>query len=554
MRTLIWDKYLLLVIIVLIGGFLRFYKLSEYPVQLNHDEMSQLYEAISIAETGKDVYGNRLPVVFPLFGVYAPGSYIYLTALSYKIFGEKEIIIRIPAAVMGTLTILSVYLFVNILFGSWKIASLSAFLIAIMPSEIFYSRKSFEYMVGHFFVFLGLSFLLVHIKKKGGKLWTLMGGVSLASAMYTYAAHAITVPLLILVYIIIFKNNFTQKKKYLLPIFVFILFVLPLLYLTFTNPDLRFRASTIFISKDPNLGSLIQNTKVDNWLLSNIGHIKTLIDYSFNRYLAQFDPLYLFGNGLDLTNQGYIGVGPLYYFQIPLLILGIIFLIYLPRFSKEKIFLLSLVILSFIPGSLTFESHSPHRSVMAFTLLGIISAFGLYWIIKLIYGSFKTKTIMLYLLFGSIGILIIANFIYFVHMYTVNYPYEKSQNMHYPFKEVALFAWSEYPNFDAIVFDPQFGDVAPEIGVGAHYYFAYFGKVPPATFQEEYHIGTKPREILFDKFSIREIYWPADRYLKNTLVIASPWSVPENDVEDKNRIIKRFNFYNGKLAFYAIKL
>ncbi|MCL4417767.1 MAG: hypothetical protein M1365_13945, partial [Actinobacteria bacterium] len=109
-------------------------------------------------------------------------------------------------------------------------------------------------------------------------------------------------------------------------------------------------------------------------------------------------------------------------------------------------------------------------------------------------------------------------------------------------------------NFETIIFDPQFGDTAPEIGVGAHYYFAYYGHVNPAKFQKEYHVGTKPREVLFDKFSIRQVYWPEDRNLKNTLVIVSPWSVPESDIKDGSKIIKRFYFYNGKLAFYAIKL
>lgn len=139
-------------------------------------------------------------------------------------------------------------------------------------------------------------------------------------------------------------------------------------------------------------------------------------------------------------------------------------------------------------------------------------------------------------------------------MYFVNFPFEKSQYIQYPFKQVAMHAWSQYQNFDNIIFDPQFGDIEPQIGVGVHYYFAYYGRVPPAKFQKEYRVGNKPREIIFDKFSIREVYWPTDRNLKNTLVIASPWSVPENDIEDKSKIIKKFYFYNGKLAFYAIKL
>lgn len=552
MHKIIFNKYLLFVIIVSIGGFLRFYKLSDYPVQLNIDEMSQLYEAISIAQTGKDIYGNRLPVVFPLFGVYAPGIYIYLTSLVYQILGDREIIIRIPAAVMGTFSIFSVYLFVNILFRNWKIATIAAFLIAIQPSEIFYSRKSFESMVGHFFVFLGFSFLLLYVRRKFQKLWAISGAFSLSFAMYTYAAHLTTIPILLLSYLVIFRKNLFEKRRFVLPVFAFILFSLPLLFFILTDANLRFRSNTIFISKDPALGSLIANIKGDDPLLNSFSSVKTTIDYTFNRYLNQFDPLYLFGNGLDLTNQGFMGMGPLYYFQFILVIAGFIFLIYLPNFSKEKKFFLSLIILSILPGSLTFEAHSPHRSVLAFALTGIVSGLGLYWIARTVksYGRNTAK----YALSILMLFIIAGNFIYFVHLYTINYPSEKSQNMHYPFKDVALFVWSNYGNFEQIVFDPQFGDVAPEIGAGAQYFFAYYGSVPPDKFQKGYHPGTKSREAIFDKLSIRAVYWPYDKEMKNTLIIASPWTVPENDIKDKGRIIKRFNFYNGQLAFYAIKL
>ena len=52
----------LLVLIFLLAAFLRFFRLSDYPVHLGHDEVSQLYDAISISETGKDIYRNNLPL------------------------------------------------------------------------------------------------------------------------------------------------------------------------------------------------------------------------------------------------------------------------------------------------------------------------------------------------------------------------------------------------------------------------------------------------------------------------------------------------------------
>ncbi|MDP3758840.1 MAG: hypothetical protein Q8Q86_03905 [Candidatus Daviesbacteria bacterium] len=205
-----------------------------------------------------------------------------------------------------------------------------------------------------------------------------------------------------------------------------------------------------------------------------------------------------------------------------------------------------------IPSAVTFEDFSPHRSILSFTMMSIISAFGLYWMVRIIFRfrNLSLKILILTIIFAGLTL----NLIYFIRMYTVSYPYERSEKLQYPFKEVSQYIWSEYNNFNQIIFDPKFGDTTPIIGVGAIYYLAYYGNYPPDKLQKQLHSGTKPREVIFDKFSIREVFWPADKDLKNTLIIASPWSIPEQDIADKEKIIRRFYFYNGALAFYAIRL
>ncbi len=316
-----------------------------------------------------------------------------------------------------------------------------------------------------------------------------------------------------------------------------------------SNPNVRFRSQTVFITQDVELGKQLEFAKSDHPWLNILTEKNSFITYSFDRYLRQFDPIYLFVNGLDLTNQNLMGIGPLLLVQFPFLVFGIIFLVKNVNLAKERKFILGWILLGMFPSGLTFEAHSPHRVVMVFTMINIICASGVYYFFKLILPFRK----YFYLSLGCFILVLIINLAYFLHMYFINFPFEKSQFIQYPFKQVAEFAWSQYPNYDSIVFDPQFGSIAPQIGVGGYYYFAYYGNVTPAKFQKEYKIGSKPREILFDKFSIRQVYWPEDRNLKNTLVIVSPWSVPKQDSAGF-QVIKRFNFYDGSLAFYAIKL
>lgn len=553
MRSIILSKKIL-IIIILIGAFLRLYKLTEYPIQLNHDEISQLYDAISIAQTGKDIYGNFLPFIFPSVGDFKPPFYTYITTFFYFIFGWSELTIRLPGAIFGILIIPAVYFFVlkflnhEQISDSESIALMAAFLTSIAPFEIYFSRKSFENGAGIFLMLIGFFCLFKYFANKKFK-WLYFSSIILAGGLYTYFSHAIIIPVLIMIFIFIYRDNFLSKfNRYLPPILLFITLISPLIFLIFTNPGVRYRSQTVFIFQDVALGKQLELVKSDNTLADSILQGNITLGYIFDRYLKQFDPVYLFANGLDLTNQGLLGLGPLFLVQLPFLMLGIIFLLKNGNLHKGKKFIAAWVLLGMLPSALTFESHSPHRVTMVFTMLNIISAFGLYYFLK----SIRSLNYHFYLL-GMLILTFVLNFIYFLHIYFVNFPFEKSHYLQYPFKQVAEFAWSQYDNFEKIVFDPQFGDIAPFIGTGGHYYLAYYGHYPPQQFQEKFHSGVMPREVIFDKFSIREVYWPADKDKKNTLFIVSIWSVPLDNI-NISLIIKKFYFYNGSLAFYAIKL
>lgn len=523
--------YLILLVIMLLGIFWRFLKLADFPVQLNHDEVTQLYDAISVAQTSKDVYGNFLPFIFHSVGDFKPPFYTYITGVFYMVFGGGELTIRLPGVLFGILLIPAVFLFTLRLFKNNKIALMAAFFTAVAPFEIFFSRKSFENGAGIFLMILGFSSLLYYFEKKVKVRYLYIASLFFGLAIYTYFSHAIIIPILLSVFIFIFRQDFHSRKNIILPVLIFLLFFIPLLILTFTNEDSRNRTQAVFVTQDLNLVKEI-----------NLGNrIKATLDFSWNRYLDQFNPMYIFGNGLDFTNQGPLGVGPLLLIQLPLVILGIIYLVRLGDFNREKKFILAWILIGMLPSGLTFEPHSPHRSIMVFTMLNVISALGLYLLFK-----HRKLIVVLFILF-------IINYLYFLHMYFVNFPFEKSENIHYPFKQVALFAWSQHGSVDQIIFDPLFGETAPVIGTAAHYYMAYYGNFPPSKFQKEYRTGEKEREVLFDKFSIRKVEWRDDQYLKNVLIIGSRWSLPIESI-NKSKVVKTFNYYNGQPAFYAVKL
>ncbi len=77
--------------ILLVASSLRFYKLTEIPPSLEWDEAATAYDANSILRTGRDQYGNFLPLSFRSIDDYKPPLYTYLTSISIVFFGWNDL-------------------------------------------------------------------------------------------------------------------------------------------------------------------------------------------------------------------------------------------------------------------------------------------------------------------------------------------------------------------------------------------------------------------------------------------------------------------------------
>src|ERR1035437_524898 len=95
---------LILFFILLIAFTLRFYRLSEIPMGLDNDETAIGYNAYSIEQTGRDEYGTFMPLYFRSFDDYKLPVYIYMTAISEKVFGVNEFAVRFSSMFFGVIT------------------------------------------------------------------------------------------------------------------------------------------------------------------------------------------------------------------------------------------------------------------------------------------------------------------------------------------------------------------------------------------------------------------------------------------------------------------
>jgi len=121
---------LVLVAIMCVALFIRFYKLGENPVGLFRDEASTGYDAYSMMKTGRDQYGTFLPLFSRSFGDYNESLYRFLVIPSVLCFGLTEFAVRFPAALIGLLKVLIFYFLERIWLGG-RIALIPAFLLTV---------------------------------------------------------------------------------------------------------------------------------------------------------------------------------------------------------------------------------------------------------------------------------------------------------------------------------------------------------------------------------------------------------------------------------------
>ena len=548
-----WIIYVLFFAVIILAAFIRFYKLADYPVILSHDEVSQLYDAMSILKTGKDIYGQKLPFIFTSINDFKPPFYTYATIPFLYIFGTGEIVIRIVGALFGTFLIAAVYFFTLKLFSNKYFSLLSAFFTAITPFEIHFSRKGFEGVIGLTLLLIGFGILISFLSSKKNQSKFIIGSVIVALSMYTYFSYAIVVPILYIFFLVLlFKNKVSISK---LGIISFIVVILPLLIFIIKDKNSSSRTEAVVITQDSRLINIINiNLKKDDKFYSFKKYI-LIARYSLIRYMDQLNPTFLFINGLDLSNQDPFDIGPFYIYQFPLLLIGFVYLFKKYKVKKKILyFILVWILIGLLPSGLSFETHSPHRILMVLTMFNIIAAFGAYILLRKFIDVCQQKNTRF--LFGILTIFIIVwSFAYFVFVYSIDYPIDKSEFIQFPYKEVALTAKEYYNDYDQIIFDPKFGKDMPWVGGAVQYYLAYYGDFPVENMQKEYIVteGDKSK-VTFGKYIIRSVYWPEDKRLNRTLLIASHWVISKETFGDA-KLLKEIRSYQGNtIAFYVLSL
>jgi len=549
-----FKKYLPIILILLVAFILRFWRLGDYPA-LNADEAAIGYNAYSLIETGKDEHGNSWPIHFQSFNDYKPGLYVYLVLPFIKFFGLNEWSVRIPGAFFGVLTVWLVYLLIKELFANQKdqlinsnyhlLATVSAFMLAISPWHIHFSRGGWEVGVATFFMVLGLYLFLKGIKNNLPLL--MLSAVSFALSLYTYHAARVVVPLLGLGLTFNYRNLIGKNfKSIALAALVGLVAILPLIK-DLTKSDVASRAAGVGLFADTGPLSRINEQRGEHVDLTSplaiILHNKVAnYGLAFLENLSEhFQGEFLFLSGEAIQRNKVPEVGQMYVFAFPLLLIGF-WLIF--KNPKGWGIILWWIVIAPTAAALTFQSPHALRSQNMVIPLEIVSAFGLTFLLGKI-SQLRTKKLK-YLLFTIFSILILWNFSKYIDSYWRHMSRALVYSSQYGVKELAKYIENNNEGYENILITDRYDQ--------PYILMLFYLKYSPSDFQND-HVLT-PRDNFgfstvrtFGKFKFKEINWDIDQPLFPNSLIAGT----DEEIPDEANIIEEIYGTNGYKYFEVVE-
>lgn len=534
--------------VFILSFFVRFYKLSDFPVGFHIDEAIIGYTGYSLILTGKDT-NNTNSLYTEVFGDFIPIGYHYLAIIPIKLFGLTEFSTRFPGAFLGALTAALVYLVSYSIFQNKKISIVSSLFFALSPWHIVLSRASSEAVASLFFIVAGFYLILQSIRKEN-KTLLYLGTALLCISFFFYHAARLFVPLLYLATIFLF-NFFWKFKKHTYKVafffsFLICAFISFLLIFVIAGGNSRFSQVSIFNHPETKLvmEEQIREDGVSHapLLLTRAFHNK-IFDYSstfFSNYFDYFTANFLFLKGGYPIFFNVPHMGLVYGAELVFVILGI----FLLAKNKNIFYKIPLIWLFLAPiaGALTVDDiPNIRRAIAMVPVLEIIAAYGVFSFVS--YSLFKKikKPII-----ASLGILFLFSFSYFLHQYFVHTGVHRTWYRNNGVKSMINAVKKSYNDYDKIIVTKSTGGIYPLI--------LFYMKMDPRIYQEAG--SSKDREYTgFAKFLFVSQACPSvDQGVKlpnGRFIYVDNGNCPDNE-DINNRKTTFINKEDGTKAFRIV--
>ena len=535
----------ILMLILVLATILRLPYLSRLPFGLTIDEAGQGYSAYSILKTGRDEWGDFLPLNPRGFGDYKPPLFMYLLVPSEAIFGLSEFAVRFPSALAGILTVWVIYFLVRDLFSHKIVGLVAAFLLAISPWHVYYSRLGWESNIGLLFFCLGIWLFLKSFQKN---IFLPFSALSFGLTALSYHSFKLLSPLILAGLVIIFWKEIKKAdKKFLVSAAcVLIAFGLILGY-GFIFSGAGRRTSDQSMLKEENLGQLRQ-IQYDDRLPQPFGRLinnkyEFFLSKIADNYVGYYSLPFLFGpHRSDGSVLNFPGKGLFYIWQLPLLFIGI-FVLFKQK-NKAGLVILLWAAAAPAPAALAQDYQHAGRAQALFPALTIISSAGLVYFFKLIKGT-NLRRVTLWA-FAAIVVISLTLRIDDYIFNTFNHPLG---GLMQGYPEIIKYAESNQAKYRKIIFTKSSSE--PQA------FIAFYTKMDPLVFQQASESwkrfetdGYKYLDMAdygLGKYEFKNIDISRDRNEKNSLVVGAFKDIPAD-----MKTVAVIKNLEGKVVFAAV--
>lgn len=499
-------QVIILFLVIITAFVLRVLLLDQIPAGLNSDEASTGYDAFSLLKTGRDQFGQFLPLFPRSFGDYNEGLYRYLCLPFVAVFGLHEWTIRLPAALIGAFTVLVLFLFVKHVAG-YKEALISSLLLAFSPWHLQFSRTGLRAIVLPFALILALYFFN---KFKDNPKNLLLSSFLFVLSLYTYSSARVFIPLLLLVIFALNRKELISIKQYTVPAGIIFSLGFLLLFSFWITPEGMARARATL--------------QLD--LLASV-----------KNYFSYFSPEFLFISGDGNLRCSPAGTGQLYLFELLTVPFGLFTVLRTPRIKFHQL-LIAWLLLYPLPAALTMPGHSL-RVIAGVPLFAILSAKGVVFLHQW-FRSPKSRRIFL----SAATAIFLLSVSHYLKYYYTKYPSHSAQAWEFGIGPAIQYAQAS--DYTCVCFGKSID--YPEV------FTLFYTRYPPRDYQARLE---DQRNLFLGKFYFGSLSKQIGSF-KKILLITRPADVlviPEmKDLGFVGRIIHTIPYPDGTEAFRLIEI
>lgn len=491
--------YVVLGAIFVTGSILRLAALEANPMGLHQDEAYCAYNAWSVMNYGVDSYGNVRPVYY-IAGMSILYSYLQMPFIA--LFGTVTWALRLPQAILGSLSILAMYGLGKEMRGCRTGIAFAA-LLAINPWHIQQSRFALDCNLAVSMLLFAVYFLCRYLSGKRKSIWG--AAIFFGLTLYSYALTWIVVPIFLILTMIFFRKRIQWNRSLIGPVLVLFVFALPLLLFLAVNMDLIPAIRTPWFSI-PDMPGM--RTGEMAFSLSNL---KKRFLWLAAMLWSQHDDTWWMSNAT---------VGSYYYISAPFILLGMVYCVkvfFQNVFQKKELPLFFLAALWFGAGFITgcnidfARFHKVNYIHIPIIILGII---GVVWLCQML-KKFKWVP-------GIIGVSYLIMFGYYVYtqatygIHYENYGHSALSHMHWYKYEDAIARAEELTDGEIGIVNLQYANVL------------LYAKLDPWEFNEQVvYVG---EDLAFREVSrigrYRFDVWPGENEPEG-IVMIYPYNIQE---------------------------